>query len=224
MSRSADPELGSLGTRGMVMAQAARKSNLPTGMSPAQVFAALVSSSDDAIVTETLGGVIASWNQGAVRLYGYTPDEAVGQPMTMLSPPDRQGEIADILAKVSAGEHVSHYETIRRRKDGTTFPISVSVSPISDEFGTTVGVAFIARDITEQRQFRTAAAQAHPDRRPRQGQPEPDGLHLLGLPRPADPLRALSGFSGASWNSTPTCSASRATATPSGSPPPGTCR
>ncbi|MGP7998916.1 MAG: PAS domain-containing protein [Streptosporangiaceae bacterium] len=143
------------------MAQAARKSNLPTGMSPAQVFAALVSSSDDAIVTETLGGVIASWNQGAVRLYGYTPDEAVGQPMTMLSPPDRQGEIADILAKVSAGEHVSHYETIRRRKDGSTFPISVSVSPISDEFGTTVGVAFIARDITEQRQFRTAAAQAH---------------------------------------------------------------
>ena len=92
-----------------------------------------------------------------MRLYGYTPDEVIGQPMTMLCPPDRDGEIGDILAKIKSGERVSHYETIRKRKDGTTFSVSVSVSPIKDEYGTTIGAASIARDITEQNQARTAA-------------------------------------------------------------------
>ena len=95
-----------------------------------------------------------------MRMYGYTPDEAIGQPMTMLCPPDRAYEIAEILAKVKNGERISHYETRRRRKDGTTFPVSVSVSPVNDEYGTTIGAASIARDITAQDQARSAAALA----------------------------------------------------------------
>ena len=99
---------------------------------PAQLFAAVISTSGDAIVVKSLEGMISTWNQGAMRMYGYTPDEAIGQPMTMLCPPDRNGEIADILVKIRAGERISRYETVRQRKDGTTFPVSVSVSPIND--------------------------------------------------------------------------------------------
>ena len=132
---------------------------LPAGNGiPAQLHAALISSSDDAIVAKSLDGVIASWNPGAMRLYGYTSDEAIGQPMTMLCPAGQRGEIADILMKIRNGEHISHYETIRQRKDGTTFPVSVSVSCIHDEYGNTVGAASIARDITEQKQARKAEA------------------------------------------------------------------
>ena len=140
------------------MAQITTRSLLPaSGGIPAQLYAALISLSDDAIVVKSLDGIIATWNQGAMRLYGYTPDEVIGQPMTMLCPPDRAGEISDILAKIKSGERISHYETIRKRKDGTTFSVSVSVSPIKDEYGTTIGAASIARDITEQNQARTAA-------------------------------------------------------------------
>src|SRR5580704_15669781 len=80
--------------------------------------------------------------------------------MTILCPLDLVGEIGDILAKIKSGEHISHYDTIRKRKDGTTFPVSVSVSPINDEYGTTIGAASIARDITAQIQARAAAALA----------------------------------------------------------------
>ena len=79
---------------------------------PAQLFAAVISTSDDAIVVKSLDGMISTWNQGAMRMYGYTPDEAIGQPITMLCPPDRNGEIADILVKIRAGERISHYETV----------------------------------------------------------------------------------------------------------------
>jgi PAS domain S-box-containing protein len=107
-------------------------------------------------VVKSLDGIIKTWNQGAVRRYGYTPDEVIGQPMTMLCPPDRTGEIADILAKVRNGERIVHHETVRQHKDGTIFPVSVSVSPVNDEYGTTIGAASIARD----RQARAAAALA----------------------------------------------------------------
>jgi PAS domain S-box-containing protein len=127
---------------------------------PAQLFAAMIAVSDDAIVVKSLDGVICTWNQGAMRMYGYMADEAIGQPMTMLCPPERSGEIADIIAKVRNGERVSHYETTRQRKDGTIFPASVSVSPVHDEHGTMIGAASIARDVTEQNQARAAAARA----------------------------------------------------------------
>ena len=84
---------------------------------PAQLFAALISSSDDAIIVKSLDGVIWTWNQGAMRMYGYAPDEAIGQPMTMLCPPDRVGEVADILAMIRKGERISHYETTRQRTE-----------------------------------------------------------------------------------------------------------
>ena len=137
------------------MTKTATQNTLPTNSGiPAQLFAAVISSSDDAIVTKSLDGMIWSWNQGAIRLYGYAPDEAIGQPMTMLVPPDRHGEIADILAKVKNGERIAHYETVRQRKDGTTVPVSVSVSPINDEHGKPTGAATIARDLTERNHAR----------------------------------------------------------------------
>jgi PAS domain S-box-containing protein len=133
------------------MAQKAIQAILPTSSGiPSQLSMALIGSSDDAIVVKSLDGVIATWNPGAMRIYGYTPDEVIGQPMTMLCPPDRHGEIDSILAKVKNGERISHYETIRQRKNGDTFPASISVSGINDEFGNMIGAASIARDITEQ--------------------------------------------------------------------------
>jgi PAS domain S-box-containing protein len=163
---------------------------------PAQLFTALISSSDDAIVVKSLDGVITTWNQGAVRLYGYTPDEVIGQPMTMLCPPDRAGEIADLLAKVTNGERIVHYETVRQRKDGTVFPVSVSVSPVNDEYGTTIGAASIARDITAQIQVRTAAALAA-----RNTEIELANRSLTSFTDYVthdlrSPLRALTGYSG----------------------------
>jgi PAS domain S-box-containing protein len=133
------------------MAQKEIEAILPTsGGIPSQLSMALITSSDDAIVVKSLDGVIATWNPGAVHMYGYTSDEVIGQPMTMLCPPDRHAEIASIMAKIRNGERISHYETIRQRKGGATFPASISVSGLTDESGNMIGAASIARDITEQ--------------------------------------------------------------------------
>ncbi len=182
---------------GAAMAQAAKQYILPTsGGIPAQLFAALISSSDDAIVSKTLDGVIASWNPGAVRLYGYTADEAIGQPMVMLCPPERQGEIAYILTKIRNGERISHYNTVRRRKNGTTFPASVSVSAINDEYGDTIGAASIARDTTEQDQARTAVALAQRNEDIEQANQDLTRFTYLVSHDLRSPLRALKGYSG----------------------------
>jgi PAS domain S-box-containing protein len=114
-------------------------------------LAALVESSDDAIVGKDLDGVITSWNSGAERLFGYTAAEAVGQPITMLIPVERQGEEPQILDRIRRGERIEHFETVRRRKDGTTVEISLTVSPVMDPSGKVVGASKIARDITERR-------------------------------------------------------------------------
>ena len=100
---------------------------------PARLFPAMVNSSDDAIVGETLDGVIASWNPAAEGMYGYAAAEIVGRPATVLCPPGDKDEGQETLARIGRGEHVPHYETLRRRKDGTDFPASVTVSPIRDE-------------------------------------------------------------------------------------------
>jgi PAS domain S-box-containing protein len=117
----------------------------------AQRFAAIVESSDDAILAKDLNGTIISWNRGAERLFGYTAAEAIGRPVTMLIPLDRHNEESEILGRIRRGERIDHYETIRRRKDGGLVEISLSVSPIRNREGTVIGASKIARDITERR-------------------------------------------------------------------------
>jgi PAS domain S-box-containing protein len=119
-------------------------------------LAAIVESSDDAIISKTLEGVIRTWNKGAQRIFGYTADEAVGKNITMLIPPDRIGEEGEIIAKLKRGERIEHYETIRVCKDGTCLDISLTISPIRDSTGQVVGASKIARDITARRRMEEA--------------------------------------------------------------------
>jgi PAS domain S-box-containing protein len=114
-------------------------------------LAALVESSDDAIVSKDLNGIITSWNAGAERLFGYTAKEAVGQPVTLLIPPERFDEEPGVLARIRRGDKVDHYETVRRRKDGRLIDVSLTVSPIRNYRGDVVGASKIARDITESK-------------------------------------------------------------------------
>ena len=123
-----------------------------------QFLAAIVESSDDAILSKNLDGIITSWNAGCMRLFGYTSDEAVGRSVTMLIPEDRQDEEPMILSRLRRGEKIDHYETVRRRKDGSLIDISLTVSPIRGRDGTIVGASKVARDITEHK--RAAAQQA----------------------------------------------------------------
>ncbi len=118
----------------------------------AQHLASIVESSDDAIVSKDLNGIITSWNSGAARLFGYTDDEVIGKSVTILIPPERHNEEPDILARIQRGERVDHYETFRRRKDGSHVAISLTVSPVRDAKGRITGASKIARDITERRQ------------------------------------------------------------------------
>jgi len=114
-------------------------------------LAAVVESSDDAIIGKTLDGVITTWNHGAEKVFGYPVSEAVGKPMQMLVPPERANEEADILARVERGESVEHFETVRVRKDGKGIDVSVTISPIRDSSGAIVGVSKVARDISERK-------------------------------------------------------------------------
>jgi PAS domain S-box-containing protein len=123
-------------------------------------LAAIVESSDDAIVSKDLNGIILTWNHGAERIFGYTPAEAVGNSIRMIIPADRQSEEDEVLARIRRGQTVDHFETIRQRKDGTLIDISVAISPIRNAEGEVVGASKIARDITEQRRLRTVADEA----------------------------------------------------------------
>lgn len=119
-------------------------------------LAAIVKSSDDAIISKNLHGIIMSWNKGAEKVFGYSAAEAVGQPITMLIPTEYVDEEPRILEKIRRGETVDHYETVRRRKDGRLIGISLTVSPIRDEAGNIIGASKIARDITERQQAQEA--------------------------------------------------------------------
>ena len=114
-------------------------------------LAAIVESSLDVIVSKTLDGIIRTWNTAAERLFGYTAEEAVGQPITLIIPPDRLHEEKEILARLSRGERIEHYETVRRAKDGRLIDLSLTISPIRDAEGQIIGASKIARDITERR-------------------------------------------------------------------------
>jgi len=116
-------------------------------------LAAIVESSDDAIIGKTLDGVIQSWNVGAARIFGYESSEIVGRPVLALIPPELHHEEPDILARLTRGERIDHFETTRLRKDGSRIEVSLSVSPIRGHDGTIVGAAKIARDVTEARRL-----------------------------------------------------------------------
>src|SRR2546422_6751953 len=115
-------------------------------------LAAIVDSSDDAIVSKTLEGVVTSWNRGAERLFGYSAAEAVGQHISLIIPEDRKAEEDDVLARLRRGERIDHFETVRRAKDGHLVPISLTVSPVRDTRGVVIGASKVARDITERQQ------------------------------------------------------------------------
>jgi len=114
-------------------------------------LAAVVGSSDDAIIGKSLDGTITAWNPGAEDLFGYSAPEALGKPIQMLLPPERSNEESEILARIGRGEHVKHFETVRVQKDGRRIDVSVTVSPIRDRTGAIVGASKIARDITERK-------------------------------------------------------------------------
>jgi PAS domain S-box-containing protein len=120
----------------------------------ARHYAAIVESSDDAIVSKDLDGVITTWNRGAQRIFGYTAEEAVGKPVTIIIPTDRHDEEPMILERVRRGERIEHYETVRQHKDGSLVDISITVSPIIGENGEIVGASKIARDITQLKRAR----------------------------------------------------------------------
>lgn len=115
------------------------------------LLAAIVGSSDDAIVSKTLDGIITSWNEGAERIFGYTREEMLGQPVLKLIPPDRANEEPEILERLKRGERVDHFETIRVRKNGEPLPVSLTISPVRNSQGVIVGASKIARDISEAR-------------------------------------------------------------------------
>lgn len=119
-------------------------------------LAAIVMSSEDAIISKNLQGIVTSWNGAAERLFGYTADEMIGQPVSRLIPLDLQDEETDILQRIGRGESIQQYETIRLRKDGIAFPISLTVSPLIDFYGKIIGASKIARNITEQKRVEEA--------------------------------------------------------------------
>ena len=125
----------------------------PSVGDPSGRLAAIVDSSDDAIVSKTLDGVITSWNRGAERIFGWTAAEAVGRRITLIIPHERRAEEDDVLARIRRGERVDHYETVRVTRDGRLLDISLTVSPLRDAAGRIVGASKIARDITGRRRF-----------------------------------------------------------------------
>jgi PAS domain S-box-containing protein len=141
-----------LGMTGVVQDISARKRSEEIR----SLLAEVVASSDDAIISKTLDGIITSWNRGAQRMFGYAADEVIGQPITLLIPPDHLDEEPAILQRLRRGERIEHYETVRRRKDGALLNVSLSVSPMRDANGIIVGASKIARDVTQQKRAEEA--------------------------------------------------------------------
>src|SRR6202167_3125095 len=123
------------------------------------LLAAIVDSSDDAILSKKLDGTITSWNQSAEHLFGYTAEEAIGQHITLIVPWERRAEEEDILRRMARGERVEHFETVRRRRDGTSLDLSLTISPIRDAAGRVIGASNVARDITERKQAERALSE-----------------------------------------------------------------
>ncbi len=129
--------------------------------SPEARLAAIVESSDDAILSKSPTGEILSWNSAAQRLYGYSADEVIGKSIRILIPPDRAGEEREILRRIMTGERIARYETERVRKDGGRLAISLTISPVRDRNGEIIGASVIAHDITERKEARERTARLH---------------------------------------------------------------
>ncbi|HEY2340906.1 MAG TPA: PAS domain S-box protein, partial [Steroidobacteraceae bacterium] len=115
------------------------------------LLAAIVDSSDDAIVGKTLEGRILSWNRGAARIFGYAPHEVIGKPITIIIPPELHAEEQQILEKLGRGERIEHFDTVRVTKDGRRIAISLTVSPVRAADGTIIGASKVARDVSERK-------------------------------------------------------------------------
>jgi len=162
------------------------------------VLASIVASSDDAIISKTLDGMILTWNAGAERIFGYSAEEAIGKPITLLIPPERHDEERELLKRLCRGERIDHFETVRVTKDGRLIDVSLTVSPVRDSAGRIVGASKVARDITERRQAEMAlrdvdrrkdeflAILAHELRNPLA--PIRNSLHILRLTSQNDPV------------------------------------
>jgi len=159
-----------------------------------QRLAAIVDSSDDAIVGKTLDGQITSWNRGAEQLYGYSVEEAVGRPISLIIPPDRSEEMPAILGNIARGEGVHHFESRRLRKDGQVLDVSLTVSPVRDSRGRITGASTIARDITERKRAEEALAQKTLELEHSNAELE-DFTHVVSHDL-KEPLRGIEAFSG----------------------------
>ena len=126
----------------------------------ARRLAAIVESSDDAIVSKDLNGIVLSWNEAAERMFGYTADEMIGSSIRRIIPEDRQSEEDTVLTSIRAGQRVDHFETVRRRRDGRLLPISLTVSPILDANGVVIGASKSARDISDRKRAEQQVAKA----------------------------------------------------------------
>ena len=143
-----------------VLADAADAADLTRAEEIRLRYAAIVESSDDAIIAKTLDGVISAWNAAAERMFGYTEHEAIGQPITMIIPPDLHEEEYEILRRLRAGERIDHYETVRVTKAGECIDVSLTISPLRDPAGRIIGCSKIARDITKAKQAAAALRQS----------------------------------------------------------------
>ena len=155
-------------------------------------LAAIVDSSTDAIVSVTLESIIVSWNLGAEKLYGYSEREAIGHSTTLLVPPDHSYEIPAILEKIRRGETIDAYDTLRMRKDGTLVDVSLTVSPVRDSTGQTIGASAVARDISDRKKFEKSIQQY--SQKLEQSNRELDSFASIAAHDLGAPLRAVAGF------------------------------